>query len=131
MGLMPRQTSEEVPDHAVEHAIGAVLDGAPDAWPALAELLHAQVLVICRRRRYAAGSSTTTDVHRGIALRALERLHAHDHAALREWAQARARYPESSFTAWLGAVVANLFVDHQRSSPDFVRRRTDGGRTLE
>jgi DNA-directed RNA polymerase specialized sigma24 family protein len=131
MGVSPQPTSEIARDGALEHAIAAVLDGTPDAWPALAALLHEQVLAICRRRRYAAGSASMADVHRDLALRTLERLHVREHAVLREWSRARARYPDARFTAWLGAVVANLFIDHQRSSPDFVRRRAEGRRTLE
>jgi hypothetical protein len=131
MGVSPQPTREVAPEGALEHAIAAVLDGAPDAWPVLAALLHEQVLAICRRRRYAAGSASVADVHRDLALRTLERLHAGEHAVLREWSRARARYPDARFTAWLGAVVANLFIDHQRSSPDFARRRAEGRRTLE
>lgn len=126
LGPNGRQVMDEL-----EPAIEATLAGAEGAWERLAVALHAEVLAICRRRRYGAGSPSVADVHRELAVRALERLRADDHAALRAWAAARARYPAAGFGAWLGTVVAHLFVDHQRGGPERVRRRRDGGRVLE
>lgn len=107
--------------------VDRVLAGTPGAWAQLAEAVHAQVLDACRRRRWAAGSPHAADLHREVALRVLEKLHANDYAALRAWAAARDRYPDARFAAWLGAVASNVQVDQLRASPDFVRRR-DGAR---
>jgi len=115
-----------VPDAGVETPdalVDLVLGGAAGAWARLAEAVHAQVLDACSRRRWAAGSPHAADLHREVALRVLEKLHAGDYAALRAWAAARDRYPDARFAAWVGAVASNAFVDQLRASPDFVRRR--------
>ena len=111
--------------------VDRVLVGAPGAWAALAEAVHAQVLEVCRRRRWGAGSPHAADLHREVALRVLEKLHASDYAALRAWAAARDRYPDARFAAWLGAVASNALVDQVRASPDFVRRRDGSSRRTE
>jgi DNA-directed RNA polymerase specialized sigma24 family protein len=114
-----------------ELLVDRVLGGEPGAWARLAESVHAQVLEVCSRRRWAAGSPHAADVHREVALRVLEKLHAGDYGALRAWAAARDRYPEARFAAWLGAVASNALIDQQRASPDFARRRDGAGRRTE
>ncbi len=118
------------PPPSLESLIERVLGGDEAGWPPLAGALHAEVLAICRRRRYAAASASAGDIHREVAVRALERLNRDGRRALRDWAETRARYPSAAFGAWLGVVVGHLFIDHQRGSPEFVRRRQDGGRAL-
>lgn len=114
-----------------ETLVDAVLAGTAGAWAQLAEAVHAQVLEACRRRRWFAGSPHAPDLHREVALRVLEKLHANDYAALRAWAAARDRYPGARFVAWLGAVASNAQIDQMRASPDFVRRRDGLARKTE
>lgn len=118
------------PPASLESLIEQVLGGDEATWPALTGALHAEVLAICRRRRYAAASPNAGDVHREVAVRTLERVNRDGRRALRDWAATRARYPSATFGAWLGVVVGHLFIDHQRGSPEFMRRRHDGGRAL-
>ena len=110
--------------------VDRVLARDPAAWSALAEAVHELVLVICKRRYYAAGSAHAVDVHHEVALQVLERLHGEDFAALRQWAAARDRYPGARLSGWLGAVASNVLVDQLRASPEFARRRTARGREL-
>jgi hypothetical protein len=111
--------------------VDRVLAAAPGAWAQLAEAVHAAVLALCRRRRRGAGSPHAADLHREVALRVLEKLHAADYAALRGWAAARDRYPGARFAAWLGVVASNARIDQERASPDAVRRRDGAGRRTE
>ncbi len=128
-----RAPAPDVPDPAAtpEALVDRVLAAEAGAWAKLAELAHGHVLGVCSRRRWAAGSPHAADLHREVALRVLEKLHAGDYAALRAWAAARDRYPDARFAAWLGAVASNAFVDQQRASPDFVRRRDGAGRRTD
>ena len=119
-----------VPDASLESLVDQVLGGDEAAWPRLAGAVHAEVLTICQRRRYAIASTSAGDIHREVAVRTLERLHRDGRQALRDWAETRARYPGAAFAAWLGVVVGHLFIDHQRGSPEFMRRRQDGRRVL-
>ena len=111
--------------------VDRVLGGAQGAWAGLAEAIHAEVLGLCRRRRWGAGSPHAADLHREVALSVLEKVHAGDYAALRGWAAARDRYPGARFAAWLGVVASNARVDLQRAQPDAVRRRDGAGRRTD
>ncbi|HTJ45846.1 MAG TPA: hypothetical protein VL463_27270 [Kofleriaceae bacterium] len=114
-----------------EALVDRVLAGAPGAWASLAEAVHAEVLDVCRRRRWGAGSPHAADLHREVALRVLEKLHGNDYAALRAWAAARDRYPDARFGAWLGAVASNAQIDQLRASPEFARRRDGAARKTD
>ncbi|MCE9575172.1 MAG: sigma-70 family RNA polymerase sigma factor [Deltaproteobacteria bacterium] len=111
---MTARVFEPDPPPTPEALVDQVLGGAPGAWGALAELVHGHILDLCRRRRWVANAPTAADLHREVALRVLEKLHAGDYAALRQWAAARDRYPDARFTAWLGAVASNALIDLTR-----------------
>jgi hypothetical protein len=107
---------EPDPPPTPEALVDLVLIGSPGAWSALAELVHGHILDLCRRRRWAARTAHAADLHREVALRVLEKLHAGDYAVLRQWAAARDRYPDARFTAWLGAVASNALIDLTRTT---------------
>jgi RNA polymerase sigma factor (sigma-70 family) len=114
----------------IDGLIDRVLDGDPDAWRAFAGRVHPVVLAILRRRRLGGDLSEREDLHRDVAMEALDRLHADGFAALRRYAGSRELYPETRFVQWLAVVVGNTFVDRLRSLPEYQRRRNNAARAL-
>jgi DNA-directed RNA polymerase specialized sigma24 family protein len=121
-----------VPDAAESSGdarVDAVLRGIAGAWQALSWNLHAEVIGLCRRRRWTAPDVTPIDHHHDVALATIDRIAADDFRALRAFAAASARYAAASFPAWMTAVAASVHVDLCRRAG--VRRRDGDARRTE
>jgi RNA polymerase sigma factor (sigma-70 family) len=123
------KTKELSTDSELDRLIGLIIDGAADAWPPLVAIVHPLVLAICRRRRLGGGESTE-DMHRDVALRAIDRIQANDFAALRRYVATREIYAHASFSRWLAVVVGHTFVDYLRAQPEYQRVRQASAREL-
>ncbi len=125
-----KDSREPSTDSELDRLIELLIDGAEDAWPQLVAIVHPLVLAICRRRRLGGSSVATEDMHRDVALRAIDRIQADDFAALRRYVATREIYAHASFTRWLAVVVGHTFVDYLRAQPEYQRKRQASAREL-
>lgn len=91
------------------------------AWPALMATLEPELVVMARRTPIGRLRGKE-DSPRDIVTRVFDRLHAHDHAAIKKLC---ALEPPPVLQAWLRVVVRRAAIDYMRASPEFARGTPD------
>ncbi len=91
------------------------------AWPALMAGLEPELMMMARRQPIGR-LGAREDSPREIVTRVFARLHARDHAAIR---QLCALDPPPVLKAWLRVIVRRSAIDYMRESPEFERATTN------
>jgi hypothetical protein len=104
---------------------GVILEDA-ERWPAWWTEIAPHLERWVASPSFAGRLAGDEDHRREIVVQSWERLQERDHAKLRSFFESLRDGEDGlgrRFRAWLRRVVKNITIDHQRSLPEFVRRR--------